>query len=148
MPYMLTLLQPLAVLLAWSGLMMLWLYVTRFRAMKEKGISLKGRVGSKGGDLDGVIDPKAQWKAHNYNHLMEQPTLFYAVVLALVLLGDASTISAVLAWGYVGIRIAHSLEQSLTNRVAVRFPLFALASICLLGLIAKLTVAVFFPSFQ
>ena len=146
MPYMLTLLQPLAVLLAWSGVMMLWLYVTRFKAMKEKGISLKGRVGSKGSDLDGAIDPKAQWKAHNYNHLMEQPTLFYAVVLALVVLGDASMISAVLTWAYVALRIAHSLEQALTNRVAIRFPLFALASICLLGLIAKLVVAVFFPS--
>lgn len=148
MPYMLTLLQPVAALLAWSGIMLLWLYVTRFSAMKAKGISLKGRVGSKGGDLDGVIDPKAQWKAHNYNHLMEQPTLFYATVIALVLMGDASTISMVLAWGYVGIRIAHSLEQSLTNRVAVRFPLFAAASLCLLALIGKLVLAVFFADFQ
>ena len=115
-------------------------------AMKEAGISLKGRVGSKGSDLDGAIDPKAQWKAHNYNHLMEQPTLFYAAVISLVLLGDGSVISSLLAWGYVGLRIAHSLEQALTNRVAIRFPLFALASICLLGLIAKLVVAVFVTS--
>lgn len=148
MPYMLTLLQPLAALLAWSGIMLLWLYATRFPAMKAKGISLKGRVGSKGGDLDGAIDPKAQWKAHNYNHLMEQPTLFYATILALVLMGDGSTIAAVLAWGYVAFRIAHSLEQALTNRVAVRFPLFALGSICLLGLIAKLVAAVFFQTFD
>lgn len=148
MPYMLTLLQPLAALIAWSGVMLLWLYATRFSAMKAKGISLKGRVGSRGGDLDGVIDPKAQWKAHNYNHLMEQPTLFYATIIALVLMGDASMISMVLAWAYVGLRIAHSLEQALTNRVAVRFPLFALGSICLLGLIGKLVLAVFFATFE
>ena len=148
MPYMMTLLQPLTALLAWSGIMMLWLYVTRFKALKEAGISLKGRVGSKGSDLDGAIDPKAQWKAHNYNHLMEQPTLFYATIIALVLMGDASLISAVLAWGYVGLRVAHSLEQALTNRVAVRFPLFAAASLCLLALIGKLVLAVFFADLR
>ncbi|MBB3763753.1 MAPEG family protein [Sphingomicrobium lutaoense] len=139
----LILLQPLGALLAWSGVMLLWLYFTRMPALRKAGINLKGRRGSRGSDLDGVIADEAQWKAHNYNHLMEQPTLFYASVLALVFLGDASGLSLVLAWAYVAIRIAHSLEQALFNRIAIRFPLFALASLCLLALIAKLAVALF-----
>lgn len=148
MPYTLNLLQPVAVLLAWSGVVLIWLYLTRMPALKKMGIDIKTRKGSTGKDLDGVLPPEVQWKAHNYNHLMEQPTLFYATVIALVILGDASTIAVALAWGYVVIRIFHSLEQILVNRIVVRFPLFFLASLCLLALIAKLVVAVFFPTFD
>jgi hypothetical protein len=79
-------LAPIVTLVAWSLVMMTWMYVVRFPAMRRKGIRLGGRVGSKGGDLDGVVEPQVQWKAHNYNHLMEQPTLFYAVALSLALM--------------------------------------------------------------
>ena len=74
-------LGPVVALVAWTLVMMIWMYAVRFPALARKGISLKGRVGSKGGDLDGVVEPEVQWKAHNYNHLLEQPTLFYAIAL-------------------------------------------------------------------
>jgi hypothetical protein len=96
---------------------------------------LKGRIGSKGGALDGVVEDQVQWKAHNYNHLMEQPTLFYAVALTLALLNQGDGINLILAWAYVGFRIAHSLVQAMTNVVSHRFLLFSLASLALLGLI-------------
>ena len=127
-------LAPVEALVAWSLFMMLWLYAARFPAMRRKGISLKGRVGSKGGDLDGVVEPEAQWKAHNYNHLMEQPTLFYAVALSLALMGQGGGFALWLAWAYVGLRILHSLVQATTNVVAHRFLLFALASLVLIAL--------------
>ena len=128
-------LAPVVALVAWTLVMMIWLYAVRFPAMNRKGLSLKGRVGSKGGDLDGVVEPQAQWKAHNYNHLMEQPTLFYAISIALALLGAGDIwINVWLAWGYVAFRIAHSLVQATTNVVFWRFLLFIGASLCLLGL--------------
>lgn len=128
-------LAPVVALVAWTLVMMIWLYAVRFPAMNRKGLSLKGRVGSKGGDLDGVVEPQAQWKAHNYNHLMEQPTLFYAISIALALLGAGDIwINVWLAWGYVAFRIAHSLVQATTNVVFWRFLLFIAASFCLLGL--------------
>jgi hypothetical protein len=126
---------PVVALVAWSMLMMIWLYAARFPALARKGISLKGRVGSKGGDLDGVVEPQAQWKAHNYNHLMEQPTLFYAVCFALALLGGGDIqINLWLAWAYVVFRIGHSMVQATVNVVLWRFILFMAASFCLLGL--------------
>lgn len=137
------LLQPLAVLLAWSCVIFLWLYAARFPAMKAAGIDLRTRRGGKGSDLDGLVDPRAQWKAHNYNHLMEQPTLYYACILALAMIGDAWRVTLVLAWAYVVLRVAHSLEQTLVNRIAVRFPLFFLASLCLIGLVARLAFLLF-----
>lgn len=128
-------LMPVVALAAWSLIMMIWMYSVRFPAMRRKGISLKGRVGSKTGSLEGVVEDHVNWKAHNYNHLMEQPTLFYAICLTLALLHFGGGINLYLAWGYVGFRVAHSLVQATSNVVRTRFYLFLAASFCLLGLI-------------
>jgi hypothetical protein len=128
------LLGPVVALVAWSILMFIWMYVARLREMRRAGISLKGRVGTRGGALEGVIPDQANWKAHNYNHLMEQPTIFYAIVLALVLMGFDHPINVYLAWGYVAFRVLHSLVQATVNVVTYRFALFILATLCLLGL--------------
>jgi hypothetical protein len=128
------LLGPVVALVAWSIVMLLWMVVSRLPAMKKAGIDLSTRVGSKPGALDGVVDDKAQWKAHNYIHLMEQPTLFYAIVFALILMGQDLPLNTALAWGYVGLRIVHSIVQATWNRIAARFALFALSTLCLLGL--------------
>ena len=133
MPYS-PILAPVVALVAWSLVVMLWVYFTRLPAMKRAGISLKGRVGSRGKDLDGVVEDSVQWKSHNYNHLMEQPTIFYAIALSLALMGFGGGINLWLAWGYVAFRIAHSLVQSTVNIVRYRFLLFAGASFCLIGL--------------
>ena len=125
---------PVVALVAWSMLMMIWLYATRFPAMRRKGISMKGRVGTTGRSLEGVVEDQVQWKAHNYNHLMEQPTLFYAVAISLALMNAGQGINLWLAWAYVGLRIVHSLVQATVNVVIWRFAAFALASLCLLGL--------------
>jgi hypothetical protein len=128
-------LAPVVALVAWTLVMMAWMYATRFPAMRRKGISLKGRVGGRGAALDGVVEDEVQWKAHNYNHLMEQPTLFYAIAITLALLGDGAVwINVWLAWAYVALRILHSLIQAITNVVRWRFLAFSLASLCLLGL--------------
>jgi hypothetical protein len=102
--------------------------------MRRAGISFKGRVGTRGGALEGVIPDKANWKTHNYNHLMEQPTIFYAIVIALILMGFDAHINVYLAWAYVGFRVLHSLVQVTVNVVLYRFLLFILGSLCLLGL--------------
>ncbi len=123
---------PVVALVGWSLVMLVWLVASRLPAMKAKGISLKGLVGGRPGALDGVIDERAQWKAHNYMHLMEQPTLFYAVCFALALLGRGDGVNLALAWAYVGLRVAHSLVQATVNVILYRFVLFAAASIMLI----------------
>jgi hypothetical protein len=127
-------LAPVVALVAWSLVMMAWMYAVRLPAMRRKGISLKGRVGTRGGSLDGVLDDGVNWKAHNYNHLMEQPTLFYAIALSLALIGFGGGFNLWLAWAYVGFRIAHSLVQATVNVVQWRFLLFIGGSICLAAL--------------
>jgi hypothetical protein len=127
-------LAPVVALVAWSLLMQVWMYTARFAAMKRAGISLKGRVGTRGNALEGAIPDEDNWKAHNYAHLMEQPTLFYAIALTLALMGFGGGINYWLAWAYVGLRILHSLIQATVNVVTYRFIVFTVASICLLGL--------------
>ena len=128
-------LAPVVALVAWTLLIMVWMAVSRFAAMKRKGISLKGRVGGRGGNaLEGVIEDEVMWKAHNYMHLLEQPTLFYAVALTLAIGGSGGGYSAILAWTYVILRIAHSLVQTTVNVITYRFILFTLSSLALAGL--------------
>jgi hypothetical protein len=127
-------LAPVVALVAWSLVMMIWMYAVRFPAMKRKGISLKGRIGSRTGALEGVVEDQVNWKAHNYNHLMEQPTLFYAIALTLALIDAGGGWNTWLAWAYLGFRVAHSLVQATVNVVRWRFFLFLGGSICLAAL--------------
>ena len=138
-------LAPVIVLVGWTLVMMTWMYATRLPAMRRAGISMKGRVGSKTGSLDGRVEDSVQWKAHNYNHLTEQPTLFYAIAVALALLGAGSGIALVLAWFYVAFRIAHSLVQATVNIVTWRFLLFLGGSLCLAGMTGIAFIAILCP---
>ena len=129
------LLAPVVALVAWTLLIMLWMAATRFLEFRRLGITPTTIPnGARGVDLEGRADPRAQWKSHNYTHLLEQPTIFYAIVLTLVLMGMDQPINLWLAWGYVALRIVHSLIQCISNIVRYRFPVFLLASLCLLGL--------------
>jgi hypothetical protein len=124
--------------------MWVWMYATRLPAMsKNKEIDVNNMVGGIGSDLDKVLPGKIQWIAHNYNHLHEAPTLFYAICIVLAMTGWGDGMNATIAWVYVGLRIAHSLVQALWNRILVRFALFALSSIALIMLITHAAMAVF-----
>ena len=127
-------LAPVVALVAWSLVVMLWMVVTRMPAMKKAGINLNGLVGGRGANLEGVVPDQVQWKSHNYSHLMEQPTLFYAIAITLALMGMGAGINYWLAWGYVGLRVLHSIVQATVNIVIYRFTVFFLASLCLIGM--------------
>ena len=126
-------LAPVVALVGWTILIMLWMVVTRFAEFKRLGITSIPN-GARGVDLEGRADPQVMWKSHNYTHLVEQPTIFYAIALTLALMDFGGGINYWLAWGYVGFRIVHSLVQGTINIVAIRFTIFTLATLCLLGL--------------
>jgi len=128
-------LAPAAVLVLWSLVMLVWMTVTRFKTFAAVGLKLnEAEPGSRYCDVEATMPAKVNWKSHNYTHLMEQPTLFYAVVAILALAGAGSGINVVLAWAYVSLRIVHSVWQATINIIAVRVVLFSLSTLCLLGL--------------
>jgi hypothetical protein len=122
------------VLVLWSLIMLIWTAATRFPAIARTGVDVKNvPPGGRGQNLDGVLPDKVQWKSHNYAHLMEQPTIFYPTILVLALLGQGSDLNLALAWGYVALRIVHSIWQATVNTIIpVRFGLFVLSTICLI----------------
>jgi hypothetical protein len=136
-------LQPVVVLLAWTMVMWVWMYATRIPAMLKAGIDAKGMVGSTGASLRAQLPDNVSWKADNYNHLHEAPTVFYAVAIVLAILGQGDGFNTTLAWAYVALRVVHSLVQATVNKVAVRFAFFALSSLVLMALILHAGIAVF-----
>lgn len=125
-------LAPAAALVLWSLVMLFWLAGTRLPAMSKIGMDLKSAApGGRGQDIDPNVPPTVAWKSHNYAHLMEQPTLFYATVMILAISGGATDLSVYLAWGYTGLRIIHSIWQATVNTVSIRFLFFMLSTICL-----------------
>jgi len=138
-------LKPVVALLAWTMVMWAWMYATRIPAINKlpKDGNPNADVGWTGAKLEGLISPSIQWMAHNYNHLHEAPTLFYAVAIVLAIIGQGDGLNATIAWIYVGLRVIHSIWQATVNRVMVRFALFALSSLALIALIMHASIAVF-----
>jgi hypothetical protein len=117
-----------------------WLYATRIPAvMKNKIVYDPHRPNE---EFHARLPAQVRWKADNYNNLMEQPTLFYAVALTLALVGEGAGLNTGLAWLYVGLRVAHSLVQAIVNVVMLRFALFMAASLVLLAMAVRAALAV------
>ena len=125
------LLAPVVALVAWSIVMLIWLAVARSPYVRNRGDIPDG---TRGADLERRHPGKAHWPAHNYQHLMEQPTIFYAIVFVLVFMGFDAPINVWLAWAYVVLRIIHSIVQATVNVVRIRFLIFLAATLCLIGL--------------
>ena len=134
-------LGPVIALVAWTAVVWFWMYATRIPAIVDARMRLDPNIPR--GEQMASLPPRVRWKADNYNHLMEQPTVFYATALALAVLGDHSALGLSLAWGYVGLRVVHSLWQALVNQIMVRFALFSISSLVLFALVVHAATLVF-----
>ena len=134
-------LQPVVALAAWTMVMWAWMYATRIPAMRGLKLDPDSLVRDPDAWLDKLLPPQVQWKAHNYNHLHEAPTVFYAVAIVLAIIGEGDGYNAWLGWLYVAVRIVHSLVQATINRVILRFAIFAVSSLVLAVLIARAALA-------
>jgi len=136
-------LQPVVALAGWTMVMWVWMYATRIPAMSAAKVDPDSLANDPDATLDKLLPPKVQWKAHNYNHLHEAPTVFYAVAIVLAIVGHGDGLNAQLGWAYAGLRVLHSLVQATVNKVMVRFAIFALSSLVLMALVVHAAIAVF-----
>ena len=130
MPDVLEFLTPVLVLVAWTFVMWFWLYATRLPAMTKAGIDPQDAAHP--GAVAHRIPSRVRSVADNYNHLHEQPTIFYALLFFAAMTGGADGFALRLAWIYVVLRVVHSLVQATVNKVLVRFLVFSAATIVLL----------------
>ena len=131
-------LSPVTALIAWTMVMWFWMYKTRIPSI----IRLKMRLDpyAPKGEQMNSLPAEVRWKADNYNHLMEQPTLFYALCMVLALKGHGNGLNTQLAWGYVGTRVIHSFVQSLGNVIRYRFLVFTISSFFLITMIIRTVI--------
>ena len=134
-------LAPVIALVLWTFVMGVWLYATRIPAMKKHQIIYDPQRPAE--EFHAQLPADVRWKADNYNNLLEQPPLFYAVALTLAFVGAGSGFNAGLAWAYVALRIVHSLVHALINKVMIRFALYAAASLVLLVMTIRAALIVF-----
>ena len=123
------LIGPVVALVLWTLVVWLWMYVTRIPAMQKARVDPQSAARAR--SLGESLPPEVMYVSDNYNHLMEQPTIFYATAIALQLLGQTHEINITLAWVYVGLRVLHSLVQALGNIIMIRFTIFVISSIVL-----------------
>jgi hypothetical protein len=135
-----SMIAPVMALVAWSLVMWVWMYVRRIPAMQKAGV--KPRDARFPVSLD-ILPDGARQAADNYNHLMEQPTIFYAAALAIQVAGHADGMAVHFAWVYVGVRVLHSLLQVSLNLVPVRFLLFVISTGVLAAMVVRELMKVF-----
>jgi hypothetical protein len=135
---MTSMLTPVLALIVWSLIIWIWMYATRIPAIQAA--KMDPQVARHPGSLDGLPSGVRQ-VADNYNHLMEQPTIFYALVFYIVLAGHSDPLNVYLAWGYVALRVLHSLIQNTINVVPMRFMVFALSTLVLMVMAGRVAIA-------
>jgi hypothetical protein len=114
--------------------MFLWMLATRLPAMTRAGM-----VAQDARDTSALksLPPEVTQIADNYNHLFEQPTLFYAVAISIAVLGHVDAVHVACAWAFTALRVLHSAVQATINIVNIRFALFGLAWIALAVMIVR-----------
>lgn len=125
-------LNAVVALVVWSLVMWAWMYATRIPAIMKMKLKLEPEAPR--GEQMNLLPANVRWKADNYNHLMEQPTIFYAIAITLALMNAGDGVNAALAWAYVGLRVLHSFVQALVNKIEVRFAVFFISSLVLIAL--------------
>ena len=130
---------PVMALVLWTLVVWVWMYATRIPAMQKAKIDPQDAARTRTLDLP----PEVMWVSDNYNHLMEQPTIFYAAALAAQIAGQADGLNVGLAWAYVILRVVHSLIQCTVNVVMARFAVFSLSTVVLAVMAIRVALAVF-----
>ena len=134
-------LGPALAIVLWTHVMWLWMYFTRVPATVKMGMVFDQTLPN--GQQMSELPARVRWKADNYNHLLEHPTLFYVTLFILAFIGEGHGLNLTLAWAYVGVRVVHSLHQALWNKIEVRFAIFVTSCLIAIALAVRAACVVF-----
>ena len=126
-------LNPMLAMISWSGCVVAMLMATRIPVVLKYWGKLQQAMHSD--EMRPKLPARMRYVTDNYNHLLEQPTLFYATVVYIHLAGTATALTVSLAWAYAATRVVHSVVQLSVNNVSWRAAVFALSSLILLVVI-------------
>ena len=115
-----SILLPVLTLAFWTFIIAMIMAPARFYFLRTK----HPQTAAHTKDLKGLLPPWTERVADNYNHLFEQPVVFYVTALSIAIINSIEPLMVQLAWAYVIIRLLHSIVQITFNFVPLRFILF------------------------
>ena len=129
---------PVFALAAWTFVILLLIPYKRIKA-----VALKQLVADdfKLGESKNV-PPNVSLPNQNYVNLLELPVLFYVVCLVLYVTNSVDAMAIYLAWGYVGLRLIHSLVHLTSNNVFRRLIVFAMSAFVLMAMWGRAFIAI------
>jgi hypothetical protein len=137
-------LKPVLALVLWTLVMWVWMYALRLPAFSKYNINPDDA--RHPGTYSDKLPAHVRSAADNYNHLHEQPTIFYALMFFMALTGGNDNVAGLVAWIYVGLRVLHSIVQVVVGKVALRFLVFTAGTFCLFFLAGKEALRIFLMS--
>ena len=134
-----TFLAPVLALIIWTLLIWVLMYARRIPAMQAAKIDPE-TAKSPDGKWKEALPLSVQASAHNYNHLLEQPTIFYALMFYVTLTAQMSAPIFYAAWAYVALRVLHSFIQVSSGKVMLRFAVFTLSTLVLISMVVLMLI--------
>jgi hypothetical protein len=126
----LAILYPVCALAFWTFSVLLIIPFVRVRASLRREVTPDDfRHGESA-----AVPAYVRMPNRNYMNLLELPVLFYVVCLLLYVTDGADIWPIRLAWGYVGLRVLHSLIHLSYNAVLHRLAAFASSNFVLLAM--------------
>lgn len=128
---------PVIALAAWTFCVLLLVPIARFRS------AARGEVKAgdfRYGESAGVPGP-VSLPNRNLMNLLELPLLFYVGCVGLYVTLSVDRPALVLAWSYVGLRMAHSLIHLTYNNVFHRLGVYAASAAVLFALWVRWAIA-------
>ena len=130
-----SILLPVLVLAFWTFIIFAIMAPARFYFLRMK----HPQTAAHTKNLNGLLPPWLERVADNYNHLFEQPVVFYVITLSIAVINNIEPLMIQLAWAYVALRVLHSIVQITFNFVPLRFTLFV-TSWFILGYMTACTI--------
>ena len=128
-------LYPMFGMIALTGVVMLMLFFSRLPTIIKNFGNLQSAKHSD--ELRPKLPDTKRYITDNHNHLFEQPTVFYAIVIYIYLVQHVDPLHIILAWAYFVFRVIHSIVHVTINNVSIRASVFVFSLACLLIMIVR-----------
>ena len=129
--------QPMIALVFWTFIVLLLIPRARFKAARARRVTAADFALGESEN----VPPEVRLPNRNFMNLLEMPVLFYVACVTVYALGKVDAWAVGLAWGYVALRVAHSLVHLTYNNVFHRLRVYAASVMVLMALWVRIALA-------
>lgn len=133
----LKLIYPALAQILWSFVVLVIMFLRRRKAFAGREVGFADVAVS----TERYPEP-ARLAAANFSNQFETPVLFFALILIAIHVGATGYVMAALAWGYVAMRVVHTLIHTGSNRLPRRAIVFTIGAACLFFMWVGIVMAI------